>query len=276
MYFYIVKNTIILFLSLICLNLAQAQLPSRPPVGPRALGLGGTNVIFNDAWAIFNNPAGLTDIEQTTALFAYRTIFDFSPFNTVSAGVALPTTLGNIGFGVYRFGDDIFNSQMASLSFAKKTGIVRLGIKANYLQYNIEGFGRKGTFLADIGVLADLTPQLTFGTQIYNFTQSTISTDTQEKVPTIINLGIAYKPAEDFTLVVEGEKDIDLDPDLKLGLEYQIIEAVVARTGFSTLTDTHSFGAGLQLTRFTFDYGIRIDRRLGHTHNFGLTFQFKQ
>uniref|UniRef100_UPI004048063E hypothetical protein n=1 Tax=Roseivirga sp. TaxID=1964215 RepID=UPI004048063E len=123
-------------------------MPSRPPVGPRALGLGGANVIFNDAWAIFNNPAGLTDIEEITALFAYRTIFDFSPFNTVSAGAVLPTPLGNVGFGVYRFGDDIFNSQMASLSFAKQTGIVRLGIKANYLQYNIEGFGRKGTFFS--------------------------------------------------------------------------------------------------------------------------------
>jgi hypothetical protein len=233
-------------------------------------------VVFNDAWSIFNNPAGLTDIEKTTALFAYRTIFDFSPFNTVSAGAALPTTLGNVGFGVYRFGDDIFNSQMASLSFAKKTGIVRLGIKVNYLQFNIEGFGRKGTLMADIGVLADLTPQLTFGAQVYNFTQSRISNDTQEKVPTIINLGAAYKAAEDVTIIIEGEKDIDLDPDLKLGLEYQIIEALVARTGFSTLTNTHSFGAGLQLTRFTFDYGIRIDRQLGHTHNFGLTFEFRK
>lgn len=139
---------ITIFICIVCLNLAQAQLPSRPPVGPRALGLGGANVIFNDAWAIFNNPAGLTDIEEITALFAYRTIFDFSPFNTVSAGAVLPTPLGNVGFGVYRFGDDIFNSQMASLSFAKQTGIVRLGIKANYLQYNIEGFGRKGTFFS--------------------------------------------------------------------------------------------------------------------------------
>lgn len=265
-----------LILSLFWVNQAKAQLASKPPVGPRALGLGGTNVVFNDAWSVFNNPAGLTDVENTTSLFAYRTIFDFSPFNTVSAGAALPTSVGNVGFGVYRFGDDIFNSQMASLSFAKKTGIVRLGIKANYLQFNIEGFGRKGAFLADIGVLADLTPQLTFGAQIYNFTQSSVSNDTQEKIPTIINLGAAYKPADDFTIIIEGEKDIDLDPDLKLGLEYQIIEALVARTGFSTLTNTHSFGVGLFLTRFTFDYGIRIDRRLGHTHNFGLTFEFRK
>jgi hypothetical protein len=271
-----VRITLILFFVLFWHISAKAQLASRPPVGPRALGLGGSNVVLNDAWSIFNNPAGLTDVEQTTTLFAYRTIFNFSPFNTVSAGAVFPTEVGNIGFGVFRFGDATFNSQMASLSFAKKTGIVRLGIKANYLQFNIEGFGRKGVFTSDIGVLADLTPQLTFGAQVYNFTQSRISDDTQEKVPTIISLGIAYTPAEDLTLIIEGEKDIALDPDLKLGLEYQIIEDIVARTGFSTLTNTHSFGGGLKLTRFTFDYGIRMDRRLGHTHNFGLTFEFKE
>lgn len=254
---------------------AFSQLSSKPPVGPRALGLGGTSVVFSDSWAAFNNASGLTDIEDITALVAYRTIFDFSPFNTVSGAVILPTALGTTSFSVYRFGDDIFNSQMASLSFSKKTGIVRLGLKANYLQYNIEGFGRKGTLLADIGALADLTPQLTFGAHIYNFTQSAISNDTQEKVPTIISLGLAYSPTKEVSLLIEGEKDVDLDPDLKFGLEYQVIEKVIARTGFSTLTNTHSFGAGLKLNRFSFDYGIRIDPKLGHTHNFGLVFQLR-
>ncbi|MGW8122084.1 hypothetical protein ACV07N_05440 [Roseivirga echinicomitans] len=260
-----------------CISLnASAQLASRAPVGPRALGMGGVSSIFHDSWSIFNNPAGLTDTKRITALFAYKTIFDFAPFNTVSAGIAFPTSLGNMGFSVFRFGDDIFNSQMASLAFAKRTGIIRLGIKLNYLQYNIEGFGSKSTLLSDIGVVADLTPELTFGAHIYNFTQSSISADNREKVPTVIKLGIAYKPTENIALVIEGEKDIDLDPDLKLGLEYQVIEKVKARTGFSTLTNTHSFGAGLQLTRFGLDYGVQIDRKLGHTHNFGLTFQINE
>ena len=255
---------------------ASAQLASRAPVGPRALGLGGVSSVFHDEWAVFNNPAGLTETQELSALFAYRTIFDFTSFNTVSAGVLIPTQLLNTGFSVYRFGDDIFNSQMASLSLAKKTGIIRLGAKFNYLQYNIEGFGRKATFIGDVGVLADLTPELTFGAHIYNFTQSSISTDNREKVPTIISLGMAYSPNETVTLLIEGEKDIDLDPDLRLGLEYRIIEELKARTGFSTLTSTHSFGAGLQLNRFGLNYGIRIDRQLGHTHSFGLTSQINE
>ena len=276
MYFYSVRIAYTFIFSLLLTFQVSAQLASRAPVGPRALALGGVSSVFSDEWSIFNNPAGITDTQDLSALFAYRTIFDFAPFNTVSAGVLLPTPLLNAGFSVYRFGDDIFNSQMASLSVARKTGIIRLGAKFNYLQYNIEGFGRKAAFVADMGVLADLTPELTFGAHIYNFTQSSISTDNREKVPTIISLGIAYSPNDAVTLVIEGEKDIDLDPDLKLGLEYQIIEAVKARTGFSTLTNTHSFGAGLQLSRFGLDYGIRIDRQLGHTHNFGLTFQINE
>ncbi|WP_157716070.1 PorV/PorQ family protein [Roseivirga echinicomitans] len=254
----------------------SAQQASRAPIGPRALSMGGVSSVFHDSWSIFNNPAGVTDIKQLTALLAYKTIFDFIPFNTVSAGVAMPTGIGSFSFSVFRFGDDVFNSQMASLSIAQKTGIIRLGLKLNYLQYNIEGFGSKSTLLSDIGVVADLTPQLRFGAHIYNFTQSSISADNREKVPTVISLGMAYSPKEDIVLAIEGEKDIDLEPDLKLGLEYQAIEKVKVRTGFSTLTNTHSFGGGLQLNRFGLDYGIRIDRKLGHTHNFGLTFQINE
>lgn len=276
MYFYSVKIAYIFIFTLFFTCQLSAQLASRSPAGARALALGGVSSVFHDEWSIFNNPAGLTDTQELSALFAYRTIFDFAPFNTVSAGVLLPTPLLNAGFSVYRFGDDIFNSQMASISLARKTGIIRLGAKFNYLQYNIEGFGRKATFVGDIGVLADLTPELIFGAYIYNFTQSSISKDNREKVPTIISLGIAYSPNEVVTLVIEGEKDIELDPDLKLGLEYQIIDELKARTGFSTLSKTHSFGAGLQLNQFGLDYGIRIDGQLGHTHNFGLTFQINE
>ena len=253
-----------------------AQLATVPPVGPKALGMGGITSLNADHWGVLNNPGGIASAESISAFVSYRTIFDFAPFNTVSAGVVIPTDIGRAGVGVYRFGDDLFNTQMLSFSIARKIGIMQLGVKASYLQVNIEGFGSRGVFVSDIGGIAELTPELTFGAHIYNFSQSALSTESGERVPTIIRLGLAYQPSDELSLMIEGEKDVDLDPDIKVGLQYRLIEELYLRTGFSGLSNTHSFGGALTLKKFVIDYGVRIDRDLGSTHNFGISFYPRQ
>lgn len=250
----------------------RAQLSTIPPVGPRALGMGDISAVNADLWGVLNNPGGIANEEELAAFVSYRTIFDFAPFNTVSAGVVSPTKFGTVGLGLFRFGDELFNTQMISLSLARKIGIMQLGMKASYLQLNIDGFGSRGVFVADIGGIATLTPELSFGAHIYNFSQSAVSAETRERVPTVIRLALAYEPSEEFRLAIEGEKDVDLDPDIKLGIQYRVIEDLYLRTGFSGLNNTHSFGGGLQLQRFVIDYAVRVDRDLGSTHNFGLSF----
>ena len=250
----------------------NAQLASAPPTGPRALGMGSISVTTKDDWSVFNNPAGLAQLNQSSAMFAYRTIFDFAPFNTVSAGVVLPTKVGTAGISVYRFGDNLFNSQMLSGMISHQIGIMGIGLRANYLQFNIEGFGRKAIFVTDIGGIAKLSDQLTFGVQVTNFTQSSVSDKDDERIPTIINIGISYQPTDDLFISFEGEKDVDLSADLKIGIEYKILDKVFVRTGFTVDTGTHSFGAGIKLDRFFFDYGVKMDQYLGNNHNLGLIF----
>lgn len=268
------KYLIVLFLFAVSTQALFCQLAGTPPEGPVSMALGGVSSPMANSWSIFNNPAGLSYLQSSGAVFGYQTIFDYSPFNTVAAAVNYTHDIANASFGVYRFGDELFNSAMASLGVSKKIGIMSLGLKADYLQYNIDGFGKKAVFVAEMGGIAELTPQLTFGMHIYNFTQSVISDDTGEKVPVIIRLAMKYKAAEDLAIYVEGEKDIDLDADVKFGLAYAIIDALELRTGFSTETNRMTFGAGFNVNRFTIDYGLRSNPSLGATHNFGLTYSF--
>lgn len=267
------RISLLLFIVITARASLWGQLAGVPPSGPVSLGLGGISSVLENDWAIFNNPAGLNSTNKVTGVFAYQTIFNFAPFNTVSAAINVPTSFGVGSFGAFRFGDELFSSQMASFGFAKKIGIMSLGVKANFLQYNIEGFGKRSVFVAEIGGIANLTPEISFGTHIYNFTQSVIATESQEKVPTIIRLSMDYHPNDQLNLFIEGEKDVDLDPDLKFGLTYRIIEELILRTGFSTVSNKHSFGAGFMVKRFTIDYGLRANQNVGSTHNFGLTFR---
>lgn len=238
--------------------------------------MGGISASTANEWSIFNNPAGLVATEGISGVFSYQTLLNFAPFNTVMAAVNSETPWGSAAFGVYRFGDEIFSNQMASLAFARKIGIMSLGAKANILQYNIDGFGKRAVFVGEMGVLAEFTPELHFGAHIYNFTQSVVAIESQERVPTLIRLSLNYKAADNLDLFLEGEKNVEDKPDLRFGLAYEIIENLSLRTGFSTQTNRHSFGAGFKIKRFTVDYAVRSNRTTGSTHNFGLTYQIRE
>lgn len=267
---------ILLFFLLFTLAEASifAQLAGTPPPGPVSLSLGGIRSPLSNSWSIFNNPAGLANHEKFDAVFAYQTIFDFKPFNTVSAAINYNSSIGTAALGFYRFGDNLFNTTMASLGYGGKIGIISLGAKLNYLQYNIDGFGSKGLVLAEMGAIGEITPKFSFGMHIYNFTQSVISEETEEKVPVIIRLSALYKLAENLNVYAEGEKEIDEKTDVKIGLSYKIIEQLVLRTGFSTETNRMSFGAGINISRITVDYALRANETIRATHNFGLTYRF--
>lgn len=256
------------FLSVYC----RAQLAGVPPPGPISLGLGGISSVLTNSWSSFNNPAGLSSQEHLNTVLGYQTSVNFSPFNTATAAFILPTTLGVSAVSAYKFGDDLFSNQLISFAFAKKIGIMSLGVKTGILQYNIQGFGKRSVFIADIGGIAELTPTLSFGMHIYNFTQTVIAPESQEKIPTIVSLSLGYHPTEQLNIYLEGEKNVDHTPDLKFGISYRIIEALFVRTGFSTITNRHSFGTGFQANRFMFDYAVRANRNIGATHSFGLTF----
>lgn len=269
-----------LFLTLfscVTINLTVwGQLAGTPPSGALSQGLGGISSIDTGDWSIFNNPAGLASIENLSGVIGYQTILNFSPFNTVSAAFNTPTSFGNMGIGIFKFGDDLFNSQMASIGLAQTVGIVNFGIKVSLLQINIEGFGKSTLPNFEIGALTDLSPQITIGTYIYNVTQSTLATDAPETIPTIVRLSIDYHPNEQFNLYTELEKDIALDPDLKIGISYRLIKPLALRTGISVMSNRHSFGAGLVLKYFDVDYAIRRSLGIGATHNLGLIFRLNK
>ena len=71
--------------------------------------------------------------------------------NRTAAAVAIPTKVGVIGTGVYRFGDNLYNEHLLSAGFSNKFGITSLGAQVNYIQYLVEGFGSKGVWNINLG-----------------------------------------------------------------------------------------------------------------------------
>ncbi|OEJ99956.1 hypothetical protein BFP71_10455 [Roseivirga misakiensis] len=253
----------------------KGQTSGIPYADPVSSGLGGITSVLSSPWSAFNNPAGLTSIEETTATVAYKTIIGFAPFNTISGSASFPNQLGVAALSITKFGDDVFSNQVIGLSFAKKMGIMSLGLKINLAQYQIQDFGQNSVFMVDVGGIAELSPTVNFGIFINNLSQSSFIWDSNENIPTVIRMAFDYHPTDQLNLFLEGEKDIGLAPDLKFGIAYEFIDNIQLRSGVSSLTNRRSFGASLALEVFAIDYSYQSNIDIRGTHSFGITYSFK-
>ena len=243
-------------------------------IGARAAGIGNAFVTLQDEWAVFGNAGGMAEVKSITALFAYENRFGFTEgFQSVAAGVIVPTHFGNGSLSAYRFGDELFSKQKVAIGWAHQISGISIGFKANYWQHHVEGYGSRGNLVLDLGGVAAIIPKLAFGLHIANVNQAKIVED--ERIPTVIQAGLAYTPVEQLMLVVETEKDVDFDAVFKLGMEYQIIEKIRLRTGISTKPMRTHYGMGFCLKKFTIDCAMITHPHLGFSNQVSVAYRVK-
>lgn len=246
------------------------------PTGARSMGLGNAHVTLADGWSLFNNIGGLGRLDQTQAVFGYDHRLNMNELTTLAAGLALIQDWGNLGFNVSHYGGVLFNQQNIGFGFSNTLGIASFGLKINYFQTNIEGFGRSASPVLELGGIAELTPQLFFGAHIYNLSRSKLSKLSDEYLPMTVKAGLSYRPSESLILNLEAEKEILLDPIFKAGLEYNVRGKLWGRTGFNTQPNNLFFGLGFKPRRYQIDYAMGQNYRLGFTHHFSFNFLFNE
>jgi hypothetical protein len=243
-------------------------------IGARANGIGYTATALFDEWGVYNNIAGTAKLESAVAAFTY----DFHPSlagaNRTAAVFAVPTKIGVASGGAYRFGDDLYNEHLLTAGFSNKFGLAALGAQVNYIQYRIEGFGSKGVFSLNLGGIAELTPNLSIGAYIVNLNQPKIGD--QEKLPTKLLAGIAFKPTNKVYIASEIEKNLEYDPTWKMGIEYKFHKKFCARTGYNVNPNKSFFGLGFTTKKFTIDYSAQYSTLLSLSHQATVGYQLKQ
>ncbi|MEQ8926148.1 MAG: hypothetical protein RLO81_10070 [Fulvivirga sp.] len=245
-------------------------------IGAKPTAMGNAYSTVNDQWGLFYNPGGLGRNEKTVAFSAFTNRYGISGLNSLGAGFITNFTMGTLGVSAFKFGDDLYSEQIASLAYANSFGIASLGFRANYLQYNIEGMGTQGVVTLDFGGTATLTEQIRFGAYIRNINQAKVSSITDERAPTILYAGLGYQANEKLMLTAEAEKDIDLDARFKAGLEYKFLNKFFARTGVSTNEFTNFFGLGFISQKLAIDYALTWDTTLGLSHQASLSYTIKE
>jgi len=258
---------------LLCHSYYTFSQSSSTILSARAHALGNAAACLSDEWSVINNIGGLASVKQVTTAFSLKAVPQFKSFNRMAMVGAIPTQLGVAGFSVYRFGDDLYNEQILSAGFSNRFGLASLGIKANYIQYNAEGFGRKDAVTISAGGIAEITPQILVGAYIVNINQPKLE-EGDERIPTILTAGIAFKPTNKLFITTEIEKDLDYAATWKAGIEYQVHKKFLFRTGFNINPNAGFVGLGFRPARFLLDYAFEYASHLGGQHQATVGYQF--
>ncbi|GAB2775611.1 hypothetical protein HNQ93_002076 [Hymenobacter luteus] len=255
--------------------------------GARSAGLGQIGVVLDgDVWSGANNVAALGSLRQLAVGFGAENRYLLPSLNTVAVAAAVPLgypapaapvaglpaavaapeapRYGVLGITAQRFGGKLYSEQRVGLGYGYRLGTVQLGARVEVLQVSLEALGSRRVVAASLGGQADIIPRkLTFGATLYNLNQARLAAYQNERVPTVLRAGLAWRPSEKVLLLAETEKDVEQDADFKAGLEYQPLPVLALRAGLSSLTSQLTGGAGLRAGQFQIDYAAGWHEALG-------------
>ncbi|MHA7129110.1 PorV/PorQ family protein [Algoriphagus namhaensis] len=249
--------------------LAQGILFSQS-FGARSHGLGSVRLNLQDSWTYFNNIGALARVDASGIALGYDARFGLKELQTLSLAANFNHSVGNFALGLSRFGGDLYSEQSVGIGFSNQLGIVSFGVKVDWFQTRIENFGTGNAFPISIGGVAELGPKLSLAAHIININRAKASRQIEEHLPTAVQLGISYFPETHLRLFMELEKNLEIDPALRVGIEYEIRELIVLRSGVKSNPGDLFFGLGLIPGDFRFDYAFGQNTILGNTHHVSL------
>lgn len=267
----------LLSVSFLFISVCSVAQTSDFPIGARSAGMANASVCLNDIWAVHHNQAALVDLEQAGVAAYYENRFLLSNLNLQGATAVLPTPrVGVFGLSYARFGNTRFNQSRYGLAYGKKLfKFLSVGLQLSYLNTAIaENYGSRHSFIAEIGLLSQVTPKLRLGFHAFNLTRTKLADAFDERVPMNFRMGAQYDFSPKVRVAVEAEKDLELPAVFKAGIEYYPAKIFAIRVGVGTQPFHADFGLGLKLKNLHFDIAGSVHPILGFSPKASLAYRF--
>lgn len=266
-----------LLASLLSLCFLQISAQFNEMVGGRAAAMGGTSVNQSDLWSVENNMGALAFYNKTAVGAYYSNSFLVKELAHKS--IVATYALKNSGFGLSlsQFGYSLYQENKVGLSYGLKlSDNFGAGVQLNYFNLKIgEGYGSTGVLMAKVGVYTKITDELSLAATISNPTRAQLNDYKDERLPTEIQIGLNYEFSKKLNTSIQVAKDLDFDPSLQLGLEYQVIEILYLRAGIANKPAESTFGFGIFFKDFQMDFASCFDSNLGFSPKISLSYTFE-
>lgn len=245
-------------------------------MGGRAAAMGKTSINQIDLWSVENNMGALPFYEESSvgAFYSNEYLSNDLANKAIVGTYALKKSA--FGLSLTQFGYSQYQENKVGLSYGMKlSDNFGVGAQLNYFNLKIgEGYGSRNTFTAKIGLYALINEDLSLAATLSNPTRTSITDGSEDRLPTEIQLGLNYKFSKKLNTSIQVNKDIDFDPSIHLGLEYQALEILYLRAGIANKPTLSTFGFGLFLDDFQLDFAASFDSNLGFSPMISLAYTF--
>ncbi len=239
---------------------------------------GTTNVhaINRGIWAVFDNPAGITDETTFTSGFSYHSRFLMQEVSAKAFAVIVPLKkAGNAGIGYQQFGYSLYKEQHASVVFARNFGsAVSAGLRFDYLATRFGGdYGSTSAITGSAGVLARITSSIRVGVSVFNPQRAKFSADGKERFPVIMLAGASWNFGGDTELglgVVKSNSGKEL---LKCAIRYQAATKFLIHAAIANGAEPFTFGYIIKFSKFEIGMSSGYHQLLGFSPSFSLVYK---
>ncbi|SOE20843.1 hypothetical protein SAMN06298216_1324 [Spirosomataceae bacterium TFI 002] len=242
------------------------------PIGARGWGMGNAMVALPQDQSVFYNPAGVGFLDNNFASASFHAPLDLPRLSTAGLNTNIALKPLNLGLGIERFGDHLYNESKIGITLAKKIDRIALGIKGSYFNASAQDVNSNSTVLMEFGVMAMLQSSLRIGFHAYNITAAKLFLD--QRIPTVLRGGFAFEPSEKITITGEVESIPSEFTFVKAGLEYQIANFLALRTGINSRVKSNHFGLGYMGKKWNLDYALHTHPSLGLSNHLTLKLDF--
>lgn len=255
-----------------------ASLPNFPQINPGAkqVSLAHSSVaLSNDVFALFNNPAGLAQMNwREVGIYYSPAPFGLKELANGYVAYNEPLSFGSISIGAMSYGFELYKESkiMAGFSYNYLNKFFG-GIVFNYHSVSIKNYGNAHALYLNIGGLAYLTENIRWGFSVSNLNRATLG-DEKNQIPVIFNSGFSFNIINNLSLNAAVEKELLQSPSICLGIDYELVKYISIRTGFQNEPSLFTAGIGINYSYFSLDYAVFSHPELGLTHQAGLIISF--
>lgn len=244
--------------------------------GAKQIALSNSDVaLSNDVFCLFNNPAGLSQINwREIGIYYSPAPFGLTELANGYVAYLEPFSFGSVALGGMTYGFDLYRESRIQLGYSYNyDNSLFLGTSLNYHTVSIKNYGNDAALYFNFGLLAFIKDNIRVGCSTSNINRAVIGND-KDLIPVVINAGFSIDAYEDLILNVAMEKEIKFDPSFQFGINYNLIEYLELRFGFSNEPSKYSAGIGINYSYFSLDYAMFTHNDLGLTHQAGVTLSF--
>lgn len=246
----------------VCLFFKANCQPVQP--GAEAAALGGSYITQTTIFSARHNTAGLAFLEQSGAGMGARNNYLVNGLNDFYALGAFKLEKSTIAIDLTYYGISTYQQGEFGFSYARKIASnwsigARLCYAYNYIPQ--EGINRH-LVGADLGVLGELG-NWRIAASLQRFANSKWQGRIDEIEPVVFRLGGGYYFKHKTSITAELYKAANESPDVRLGLQYAVIDEIELRFGFATLQPNVSFGIGLNLKGIQINFAATWHQQLG-------------